>query len=84
MPKKTKRAKIRAEQRRHVSHAAPLVYNEPQTFAFRTPHHEEAYKTSDPDRMELSVISRDLIKTVILAGLAIGVELAIYFRIGAK
>jgi len=67
MPKKTKREKIMAEHRR-------------ETFVFRAPQKD----TTTPlpaDTEELKVIKHDLAWTIILAVVAIGIELGIYWKL---
>lgn len=93
MPKKTKREKIQAEKRRHLSYVAsstPLSQNKPativspQTFTFQTSDTTPAYHDVASDRQELTIIRHDLLKTIILAIIAIGIELGIYWYITVK
>jgi hypothetical protein len=87
MPKKTKRQKILARQRRHVlsslstvtpSAQLPKTDDASQTFSFQlSPPPVKSVTTAD-DLEELTVIKRDLTKTLILAVIAVVIELGVY------
>ena len=68
MPKRTRRQKLLADQRHDQLHLAP-------TFSFQAQQTQE--KRSE-DVSELTAIRSDLIKTIILAIIAIGVELVLF------
>ena len=87
MPNKTKRQKILAEKRRHttstLSSNAPSVpvpeINTPApVFRFQGSHVPSIPADTAYDREELTVIQKDLTKTLILALIAILIELGMY------
>lgn len=88
MPKKTKREKIIAELRRHsTSPSHPLEHRdiaEPvrPAFAFQASAKNTASLQSNTE--ELTVIRHDLLRTIILALIAVGIELSIYWKISGK
>jgi hypothetical protein len=78
MPKKTKKEKILAEQRRH----SPLPSISQNAFAFRVAQKDTIQP--QPNTEELTVIRHDLIRTIILALVAVGIELGIYTKMNGK
>jgi len=74
MPKKTREQKIRA-QRRHQTHilASPTAV----TFEFR-PTNQSISRNSE-DIQELATIRIDLMRTIVLAAIAITIELVVYW-----
>jgi len=87
MPKKTRRQKILAQQRRHIqstpSSVSPSSYvpqtNIPSvTFQFQPSHTPVKVIENSDDREELTVIKKDLTKTLILAMIAIAIELIVH------
>jgi len=93
MPKRTRREKLLAQARRRTvtpvplsSQDAPLNSPEQQhTFSFQvtqTPIQKDLSKETNAE--ELPIIQHDLIKTVILAICAIGIELTIYTLLRGK
>jgi len=87
MPKKTKKQKILAEQRRHTTLTLPS--NTPSVhlpeaniptpaFRFQVPQAPAKSIENIDDRKELAVIQKDLTKTLILALIAILIELGVY------
>jgi hypothetical protein len=79
MPKKTKRQKILARQRRHIqltpSSVTPTVS---ATFRFQESHAPVKPIETVDDREELDVIRKDLTKTLILAVIAVVIELGVH------
>lgn len=86
MPKKTRKDKIMAERRRQrqsvtspqtsaLQHASPTS----PTYTFVSPADKKMQQTIAERSVELVSIQRDLLKTIILAALAFGVELYIYW-----
>ncbi|HUD20374.1 MAG TPA: hypothetical protein VMR81_08075 [Patescibacteria group bacterium] len=92
MPKKTRREKILAEQRRKAPAPgrsfAPATTQSttlaPGTFSFQASPHISSERVEKPDTQELSVIQHDLTKTIILAAIAIGLELGAYWMLHGK
>ncbi len=92
MPKKTRREKILAEQRRKApspersfpSVTAQNAIQTPGTFSFQASPHLIPRHIEEPDTHELSVIQHDLTKTVILAAIAIFIELGAYMMLHGK
>jgi hypothetical protein len=88
MPKKTKREKIIAEQRRHsVSPSHSFEHRDTQeptrpAFAFRASSNDTASSQSNTE--ELTIIRHDLLRTIIFALIAVGIELSIYWKISGK
>jgi hypothetical protein len=89
MPKKTKKQKILAEKRRHVSHqtsshpmisSAPTTSTSPSVFSFQASAHKPSNNSNDQGSTELSVIRHDLFKTIMLAIAAISIELVLYWK----
>jgi hypothetical protein len=78
MPKKTKREKMIAELRRHS--LSPQVAH--PVFAFQSSAKNTASLQSNIE--ELTIIRHDLIRTIILALIAVGIELTIYWKISVK
>jgi len=87
MPKRTRREKLLAQARRRIVTPIPLSsqdvpLNSPEqqhTFSFQvaqTTIRKDPLKEANAE--ELPIIQHDLIKTVILAICAIGIELTIY------
>jgi hypothetical protein len=74
MPKKTKRQKILARERRHI----PLPTSSPVAFHFQEPATPSSPIVPSGDREELIFIKKDLTKTLILALIAICIELGVY------
>jgi hypothetical protein len=86
MPKKTKKEKLRADGRHvHVSSVASTRPSLPvsdvvsPTFTFRLAPTNAPQKTNE-DISELHAIRTDLLKTIVLAVLAIATEFAIYWK----
>jgi hypothetical protein len=71
MPKKTKKEKLMAEKRR-------------PTYEYKNPHVTETSIQKTDDMIELTAIKTDLVKTLILASIAIGIELTIYWLLHMK
>ena len=65
MPKKTKQAKILADARRIDYHFVPVSVS-------------AAASHSQENTIHINAIGRDLMKTIILAGVAITVEIVLY------
>jgi hypothetical protein len=88
MPKKTKREKIIAElRRRNQSPSRPFeprdaVQAPSSAFAFRASSKDTVGAQSNTE--ELTVIRHDLIRTIIFALVAVGIELGIYWKISGK
>jgi hypothetical protein len=88
MPKKTRKEKLLAQTRRHV---APSFVSQSATpvadttvvsssvFQFTAKTSKKTQQMIADDTTELAVIKTDLAKTLILAVLAIGVEIGIYW-----
>ncbi len=88
MPKKTRRQKVNAERRRiHQPFPLPLTSTEtpetaPNPFRFVFNPKSTLLQKEQPGALaheEFSAIRRDLIKTLVLAGIAIGVEFFLYW-----
>ena len=77
MPKKTRGQKIAAQKRREAYSTAPAAT---ATFQFRMPEQatKQAVTQASENSTELRVIKRDLVKTMILAMIAIAAEYALY------
>ncbi|OGG29245.1 hypothetical protein A3A63_00215 [Candidatus Gottesmanbacteria bacterium RIFCSPLOWO2_01_FULL_46_9] len=86
MPKKTRREKLKAERRRL---SAPSFISKPassesnataplSTFQFHASNQKKARSAETENAAELVVITRDLSKTLILAVIAITIEVFIY------
>ena len=93
MPKKTKREKLLADKHRHMSLSSPsyssispspAVNVQSQTFSYHASEMKVSQKAVKEDNVELSIIRHDLLKTIILAIIAIGIELGTYWYIRAK
>jgi hypothetical protein len=92
MPKKTKKEKILAKQRRLVSpsvvssSASTPIENQPvkSTFTFNASHSGTTRKLTNDDAIELGVIKHDLAKTLIIASIAIAFELSVYWLLNVK
>jgi hypothetical protein len=96
MPKRTKREKILADARRIVqqAHQNSKITLSDESSRGSIPelgkgYTFKAYQNVSPvatetisDVKEFTAIRKDLIKTVILAGAAIGIELLLYLKIG--
>jgi hypothetical protein len=87
MPKKTKKQKMLAQQRRHTTSTlpsnAPSVHvpetNIPSlSFRFQESHAPAKSIENTDDREELTVIKKDLTKTLVFALIAIVIELGVY------
>jgi len=87
MPKKTKRQKILAQQRRHIPatlYPTPKTVHQqeatipPTTFHFQQSHSSVKLQENHADKEELTVIQKDITKTLILAALAIIIELGVH------
>ncbi len=74
MPKKTRKQKLRADDRHHDFVSASPA---PVTFAFKATH-KSTQQTNDFH--ELAAIHSDLVRTILLAAIAIGIELFIYWK----
>lgn len=84
MPKKTRKDKIMAERRRQsvispqataVKPASPLS----PTYTFVSPAERKMQHTIAERSVELVTIQKDLLKTILLAALAFGIEFYIYW-----
>jgi len=87
MPKKTKKQKILAQQRRHlqltpssISPSADVEQTNVSSVTFQYQPSQVLEKTIEnpKDREDLTVIRKDLTKTLILAAIAIAVELVVH------
>lgn len=75
MPKKTKKQKLRAEERHHdvsTESVAPVVFN------FRAEPQNDSKNIEEVH--ELAAIRSDLTRTIVLAIMAISIELVVYWR----
>ena len=80
MPKKTKKQKMLAD-RRHDQQ--PLDMPPVLSFQFQPGQTQKQTQTptkTPEDVSELAAVRADLIKTIILAVLAVGIELSVYWR----
>lgn len=77
MPKKTRREKVRAQERRTI----PGGYTFQATLTSPSAPHT---KTVVVDTGELRAVKAELFKTTILALAAIGIEFFLFFRAGGK
>jgi len=97
MPKRTKREKIRADRLRSTSAPilsktqltqSVTSPNNPSSLTptYQLPHlarpQGQSQYVATTDAIEFTEIKKDIIKTVILAALAIGTELFLYWKIG--
>jgi hypothetical protein len=93
MPKKTRREKLQAEKRRKSS--VPSFVSKPgateipsaalsTTFQFQASDQKKARLAETENTAELTVITRDLGKTLILACIAIAVEIFIYWLLHGR
>ena len=93
MPKRTKREKLLAQSRRHTVTTLPSssqvasadTQEQHPAFTYQitnTPAQKEQMK--DANTEELPIIRHDLVKTVILALCAIGIELTVYTLLRGK
>lgn len=75
MPKKTRKAKLQADNRRTITPVVP-------TYEFRTSHSiaPSAHSSSLHDASEMRGIRMGLLKTSILALIAVSVEIVLYLR----
>lgn len=93
MPKKTKKEKILAVRHRQQgmissipqsvdTHSAlpPQVKNIP-SYVFQSKH-SDTIATASMDLSERDYIRKDLVRTLVLSLLAIGVEVVLYLRLG--
>lgn len=78
MPKKTKRQKILADQRRQQT-TISLETSSPVSFQFQSIPAKTKSPATENDS-ELIAVRADIMKTLFLAGIAIGVELIVYWR----
>lgn len=84
MPKKTRKEKLRADKR-HVTVSPATSPSDPpsgptDSFAFRYQPRSPG-KTNPVDaNNDLAAIRHDIVKTILLAAAAIGVELIIYWK----
>lgn len=96
MPKKTRKEKLRADRLRSTHSFLPSVPAQtnnasehgisslsPFSFHLNT-HPESAFheKVSSVDLVEFTAIKQDIVKTVLLAAVAISVEILLYKTIG--
>ncbi len=82
MPKKTKRQKLLADNRRHQSNVS-VETSSPVSFQFKAT--VGSVKPHTPENtQELIAVRNDITKTIILAALAIGAELIVYWKYFAK
>jgi hypothetical protein len=87
MPKKTKKQKMLADLRRVTHHPSTEVTSSPRTpdtqsaFTFRLTGLDTKHPSAVPaeDKQELIVIKRDLFYTIVLAAMAIAIELGVYY-----
>jgi hypothetical protein len=97
MPKKTKKEKALAQARRIVQNARIQSSSDVlqtvqtkasdvrpvSTFEFKVkPVASVIAKTSASDEQEFIAIRKDIIKTVVLAGIAIACEFVVYLKLG--
>lgn len=85
MPKKTRKEKILAKLHRQHSTVAPLVYQAEEkttapAYVFQSSGAASVANTLDTQ--ELVFIKRDLLRTVVLSLVAIGVEILLYLKFG--
>src|SRR5258706_9533955 len=89
MPKKSKKEKIIAEQKRKLHVHLPLASSaitsgaeqQAPTFQFQLTKKQPTYPPAQTysDQAELIAIKRDLTKTLVLAFIAVSIELALYW-----
>lgn len=92
MPKRTRKEKFLAERRRltatpvaaHADSSGSPSTTPASTFQFQAVQVKKARLSEAEDTAELSVITRDLGKTLILAVIAIAVEVFIYWLLHGK
>lgn len=77
MPKKTKKQKLRADNR-HADVSSPVAEMQ-QTFQFRPNNPGNAMRLQD-NTNDLAAIRVDLVRTITLAIFAVSLELGIYWR----
>jgi hypothetical protein len=97
MPKKTKKEKALAQARRIVQNAriqssleVPQIIQKDQkevshtsSFQFKAKPDTAVYiKSKETDEQEFTAIRKDIMKTVILAGIAIAFEFVVYVKFG--
>ncbi len=82
MPKKTKKQKILADQRRQQTHVH-LETSSPVSFQFQLTPTKPKYEAPQNDA-ELTAVRADITKTIGLAILAIAIELVVYWRYFVK
>lgn len=85
MPKKTKRQKVLADRRHSISLPSISLDEKrpesPQTPTFQFQSLTTKVQTRNGEGIsELAAIQRDLVKTIVLATLAVGIELLVYWR----
>lgn len=86
MPKKTKKEKIRAEHRRQqtvvsvMSQVQPVAVSQVKPFSFQLQPLQKPTETVkiQTNTVELSIIKSDLARTLLLAFIAISVEVGIF------
>ena len=84
MPKKTKRQKLLSDHRRSLHKFVHIIQHDvPQKtssiFHYQAPIDTPIQEISNGATDELHTIKTDLSKTIILATLAIGIEVGVYF-----
>jgi len=81
MPKKTRREKIIADYRKKLLfiHEAPHPQPVPGSYQLAAHHVIKQDPTLALDTRELSAIKRDIVKTVLLATIAIAAEVALHW-----
>jgi hypothetical protein len=92
MPKKTRKEKVLAQQRRTSSYTPPVSSGHipsgdhiiSTSYQFRATHVDKVQEIKQEDMMELTAIKRDLTKTLTLAIIAIGVEFYLYWLLQVK
>lgn len=97
MPKRTRREKLRADRLRHIHTVVqspprqsganvdePVQSQTPFTYRMTTNRVTSSTQQvpSGVDLVEFTAIKQDIMKTVFLATIAIGLELLLYFKIG--
>jgi len=80
MPKKTRKEKMLAARHRQQSTIAPSLV---PTYVFESPRSAQTVAVIR-DTEELVFIKRDLMRTVFLSMVAIGVEIVLYLSLGGR
>ena len=93
MPKKTRKEKLLAQQRRQVTKPSfsppsnPVVSTQASampSFQYNATVQSKINHTTAIDTQELQTIKTDLLKTILFAMLAIGTEIGIYWQLAKR